>query len=66
MKWSGSRSATRLTRARLADHAAIAAANVGPNQAEPLAPDRHWAPDLPPPAPGPTVRYTRRLSGEES
>jgi hypothetical protein len=47
-------------------HAAIDSANVGPEQPEPRAPDRHWAPDVPPPVPGPTVKYTRRLSNESS
>jgi hypothetical protein len=46
-------------------YAAIDGNNVSADQAAPRAPDRHWAPDLPPPAPGPTVKYTRRLSNEE-
>ena len=33
--------------------ATIHAENVGPAQAEPVAPDRWWRPDRPPPAPGP-------------
>jgi hypothetical protein len=45
--------------------AAIEAANVGASQPEPRAPDRHWAPHLPPPAPGPAVKYTRPQSNEE-
>ena len=47
-------------------YAAIDPANVSARQAEPRAPDDHWAPHLPPPAPGPTVKYTRPLSSEES
>ena len=46
-------------------HAAIEATNVSAAQAEPRAPDRHWAPHLPPPVPGPTVKYTRPLSSDE-
>jgi hypothetical protein len=42
--------------------AAIEATNVSAAQPEPRAPDRHWAPHLPPPVPGPTVKYTRPLS----
>lgn len=40
-------------------HAAIDTSNIGRDQPEPRAPDRDWAPHLPPPAPGPSVRYTR-------
>ncbi|MGQ0712821.1 MAG: hypothetical protein ACT4PJ_03705 [Gemmatimonadaceae bacterium] len=47
-------------------YAAIDSANVGADQAAPRSPDLHWSPDLPPPAPGPTVKYTRPLSNEES
>lgn len=43
--------------------AAIEPSNVGPGQPEPIAPDRHWQPHLPPPAPGPTVKYTRPVPG---
>jgi len=43
-------------------HAAVDSANVGRNQAQPRAPDTHWAPHLPPPAPGPTVKYTRDVT----
>ncbi len=32
--------------------ATITAANLGPNQQPPVAPDPGWSPDLPPPAPG--------------
>jgi len=42
--------------------AAIDATNVSVEQSDPRAPDRHWAPDLPPPAPGPSVKYTRPLA----
>ena len=37
----------------------ISATNVGPRQAEPLAPDLWWRPDMPPPAPGPGDSYGR-------
>jgi hypothetical protein len=37
--------------------AAIDSANVGPHQAEPVAPDAWWRPDLPPPAPRPGNPY---------
>ena len=37
--------------------ATIDSANVGPEQAEPAAPDRWWRPDLPPPAPKPGNPY---------
>ena len=47
-------------------HAAIDPANVSAAQAEPRAPDRHWAPHLPPPAPGPGVKFARPLSSDES
>jgi hypothetical protein len=40
-------------------HAAIESTNVSAEQAEPRAPDRDWDPALPPPAPGPGVKYTR-------
>ena len=39
--------------------AGIESTNVSANQPEPKAPDRHWSPDAPPPAPGPGVKYTR-------
>jgi catechol 2,3-dioxygenase-like lactoylglutathione lyase family enzyme len=45
-------------------YAAIDATNVSAAQAKPRAPDRRWAPHLPPPAPGPNVKYTRPLSDE--
>jgi hypothetical protein len=45
--------------------AAIDPTNVTSDQEEPRAPDRHWAAHLPPPAPGPSVKYTRPLSNEE-
>ena len=37
--------------------AAIDSANVGPDQPAPVAPDRWWRPDLPPPAPKPGNPY---------
>lgn len=37
--------------------AAIDSANVGPDQAQPAAPDAWWRPDLPPPAPRPGDPY---------
>jgi len=37
--------------------AEIDAANVGPEQPEPVAPDAWWRPDRPPPAPGPGDPY---------
>ena len=40
-------------------YAAISTDNVSANQPAPLAPDRHWAAHLPPPAPGPGIKYTR-------
>lgn len=39
--------------------AAIRSDNVGPDQPPPAAPDQHWAPHLPPPVPGPNIKYTR-------
>jgi len=39
--------------------AGIESSNVSASQPEPKAPDRHWLPDAPPPAPGPGVKYTR-------
>jgi hypothetical protein len=39
--------------------AAISAANVGEQQAEPAAPDLWWSPELPPPPPGPGNPYQR-------
>ena len=41
--------------------AGIESTNVSANQPEPNAPDRHWSPDAPPPAPGPGVKYTRPI-----
>ena len=41
--------------------AGIESTNVTAAQPEPRAPDRHWAPDLPPPVPGPHVKYTRPI-----
>lgn len=35
----------------------VSAANVGPQQAEPRAPDQWWRPNMPPPAPGPGNPY---------
>lgn len=46
-------------------YAAIDPANVSTVQPEPMAPDRQWAPHLPPPVPGPTVKYTRPLPNED-
>jgi hypothetical protein len=40
--------------------------NVSADQPAPRAPDRHWAPDMPPPAPGPSIKYTRPRPGKES
>ncbi len=37
--------------------AQVAATNVGPRQAEPVAPDAWWRPDRPPPPPGPGNPY---------
>ncbi|MEO7712430.1 MAG: hypothetical protein ABIV10_05880 [Gemmatimonadaceae bacterium] len=37
--------------------AQVAAADVGPRQAEPVAPDTWWRPDRPPPPPGPGNPY---------
>ena len=42
--------------------AAIESSNVSGNQPDARAPDRHWAPNLPPPAPGPTVKYARPIA----
>jgi hypothetical protein len=39
--------------------AGIESANVSANQPEPKAPDRHWSPDSPPPAPGPRPKSAR-------
>ena len=39
--------------------AKITSGNVSAAQAEPAAPDRDWAPDKPPPVPGPETAYTR-------
>jgi hypothetical protein len=39
--------------------AGIESSNVSASQPEAKAPDRHWSPDAPPPAPGPGVKYTR-------
>ena len=39
--------------------AAIESANVSANQPEPKAPDRHWSPGAPPPAPGPRPKSAR-------
>jgi hypothetical protein len=39
--------------------AGIDSANVSASQPEPKAPDRHWSPDAPPPAPGPRPKSAR-------
>jgi hypothetical protein len=39
--------------------AGIESADVSANQPEPKAPDRHWSPDAPPPAPGPRPKSAR-------
>jgi hypothetical protein len=39
--------------------AGIESTNVSADQPEPKAPDRHWSPDAPPPAPGPNPKSAR-------
>jgi hypothetical protein len=39
--------------------AKIETGNVSAKQPDPAAPDKHWAPELPPPVPGPDPEYTR-------
>jgi hypothetical protein len=46
--------------------AGIASSNVSERQPDPQAPDRHWTPDAPPPAPGPGVKYTRAIRSRNS
>lgn len=41
--------------------AAIQSANVSANQPDPKAPDLHWSPDAPPPAPSPHPKSARKV-----